>query len=110
MRCITLLAALTVVAGCASQPKPEAVPAKNAATYAPTTLPPATTVEEAIKLGYKIVDQDGKTMYCRETTKLGSHLRKEQTCLTAEELAASRDANQRNFDNMKKYRQPPQGK
>ena len=49
---------------------------------AATEKPEAKTLDEAQKLGYKIVNEDGKTLYCRETMKLGSHLRKDKTCLT----------------------------
>ncbi len=107
MRCALTLAAVILVTGCSAQPTPKAA---AATTYAPTELPPATKVDEALKMGYKIVNEDGKTLYCRETTKLGSHVRKDRVCLTAEELATVRDANQRNFENMKKAAPPPQGK
>lgn len=99
MRSLLILAAAGVLAGCASQNAPEPPPAP---TYAATDVPAATTLAEAQKLGYKIVNEDGKTMYCRETPKLGSHVQKERTCLTEAEMYEARNANQRNFENMKK--------
>jgi hypothetical protein len=99
MRSLLILAAAGVLAGCASQ-SPSASP--PAATYAATDVPEATTLAEAEKLGYKIVNEDGKTMYCRETRKLGSHVQKERTCLTETEMYEARNANQRQFEDMKK--------
>ena len=92
------LIAWVLLAGCAAEaPAPDPAP-----TFVATDQPAATTLEEAQKLGYKVVNEDGRTMYCRETPKLGSHVQKDRTCLTEDELLAARDANQRNFENMKK--------
>ena len=60
------------------------------------------TLAEAQKLGYKIVNEDGHTLYCRETPKLGSHVKKDRICLTEAEMYEARNANQRNCENMKK--------
>jgi hypothetical protein len=100
MRSLLILAVIGVLAGCASQNT--GAPPAPAATYAATDVPAATTLEEAEKLGYKIVNEDGKTLYCRETRKLGSHVQKERTCLTEAEMYEARNANQRNFEDMKK--------
>ena len=99
MRSLLILAAAGVFAGCASQ-SPSASPPPT--TYAATEVPAAATLAEAEKLGYKIVNEDGKTMYCRETRKLGSHVQKERTCLTETEMYEARNANQRQFEDMKK--------
>lgn len=104
MRPIPFLLGLTLVAGCAAQPAPE-----PATVLASTSKPAATTLEEAQKLGYKVVDENGRQLYCREQPKLGSHLLKERVCLTEEELLAAREASQRNFQNMKKAAPLPKG-
>lgn len=107
MRGIATLAIFTLIAGCASEPVAPPAPVPQ---YEATQKPAATTLEEAQKLGYTIVNEDGQKLYCREERKLGSHIQKDRTCLTEQELLASRDFQQRNFDNMKKYRPPPAGK
>ena len=101
---------LFAVAGCAgnpSGPQPEDVVTTK---YAATETPEASTLDEALRLGYKIVDEDGRRLYCKETAKLGSRLQKERTCMTEDEFLVARESSQRNFEHMKKYRQPPQGK
>lgn len=99
MRPLLILAAAGLVAGCATQ---TTAPPAPPTTYAPSEAPEATTLAEAQKLGYKIVNEDGKTMYCRETRKLGSHVQKERTCLTEAEMYEARNSNQRQFEDMKK--------
>jgi hypothetical protein len=71
-------------------------------TYAATDVPEATTLDEATKLGYKLVDDSGRTLYCKEWPKLGSRIQKERVCLTEEEFTAARSQQQRTFDKMKK--------
>ena len=100
MRSLLILAAAGLLIGCASQTA--STPPQPATTYAATDTPEATTLAEAEKLGYKIVNEDGKTMYCRETPKLGSHVKKERTCLTEAEMYEARNSNQRQFEDMKK--------
>lgn len=102
--------ALCAVVGCAGSPSgPQ--PAEVVATkYAATDTPEASTLDEALRLGYKVVDEDGRRLYCKETKKLGSRLQKERTCMTESDFLVARESSQRNFENMKKYRQPPQGK
>ncbi len=66
-------------------------------------------MQEAQKAGYRIVTENGKTVYCREQLKTGSHVRTETICLTAEELEAAREASRRNLDQMQRAIPPPQG-
>ena len=110
MRQILMLAALVVATGCAGQPAAKApVKAEPAVTFVATEKPEATTLDEARKLGYNIVDEGGQTLYCRTNRKLGSRIHTETICLTEQEMLAAREASQRNFDNMKKAIPPPQG-
>lgn len=103
---IPLVVALSwLAAACAAQP--EAPPAAPAAT--PAQPPQVATVQEARKAGYKIVDQDGQKLYCREQLKTGSNLRKETICLTEKELDQAREASQRNLDQMQRNLPPPHG-
>ena len=104
MRNGLLVAMFCLLAACASQPGTPA-PAKAAAA----TTNPVSTVQEARKAGYKIVNTEGKTLYCKEQLKTGSHMRKETICLTEQELLAAREASQRNMEQMQKRMPPPHG-
>lgn len=92
---VIVLAAALAATGCTTQ-----APAPSV-TYAATDAPAATTVEQAQKMGYRLVDDHGRTLYCREWRKLGSHIQKERVCLTEEEFEQSRSLNQRTFEMMK---------
>lgn len=126
MRIIWIGLVLTTSAAWASEPpQSTSAPAPDATTAAPaapvaaaaaapaTATPPASskgmTVQQAQKAGYKIVNENGKTVYCRDQLKTGSRLRKETICLTAEELEAAREASRRNMDQMQRAIAPPQG-
>ena len=117
MRLIWIGLVLTTSAAWASEPpQSTSAPAPAATTAAPVTAaetPPASskgmTVQQAQKAGYKIVSENGKTVYCREQLKTGSRLRKETICLTAEELEAAREASRRNMDQMQRAIPPPHG-
>jgi hypothetical protein len=84
-------------------------PTATAPTAAAKTEKQAMTLEEARSAGYKIVDQNGTTVYCRDQLKTGSHVRKETICLTRQELEAAREASRRNLDQMQRITPPPQG-
>jgi hypothetical protein len=87
MRAILLAGAL-VIAACANQP---------------TSPPPnqdqdAQRVAEALKHGYKVVNTDGETMYCRSDFATASHIQKNTVCLTAHQLDALDQRNQRELN------------
>jgi len=83
------LALALLLAGCASQP-----------TTAPATagsLAPASeedevllAVQEAVEKGYKVVTDDGQTLYCRKDRKTGSRVQSNLTCLTKDQLVTQR--------------------
>lgn len=98
-----------LMAGCASEPiAPPAAPVAAQPAAAATESAP-TTVQAARKAGWKIVNQDGKEMYCREQLMTGSHLRKETICLTPEELELARTAQQRSLDQLQRSPPSPPG-
>jgi hypothetical protein len=110
MRSIPALCLL--LAGCAAAPEmpaPAAVLAQTEAAPSGAADNPVDTVQEARKAGYRIVNEGGKTLYCREQLKTGSHLRKETICLTEEELEIARDTSRRNMEQMQRRTPLPRG-
>jgi hypothetical protein len=47
-------------------------------------------VQEAVEKGYKVVTEQGQTLYCRKDLKTGSRVQSNLTCLTKDQLAAQR--------------------
>ena len=105
MRDSSLLAAIAVavvaLAGCASTPK--------AASEERQVKLDASNIAEAQKAGYKIVDEDGKRMYCRRDKNTGSHVRTTTTCLTEDEWRAAAEASQRGVEAMSRRPNLPKG-
>jgi hypothetical protein len=118
MRLFLLLMA-SGLSACAGQPASPAPPSAS-----PTSIRAATTdvqqnaappadpnlanlIKEAKAKGFKLVDKDGKQLYCREDFKTGSHLQKETTCLDQDELATLHDRTQQSMMNLE-HQQTPQ--
>ena len=98
-----------LVAGCASEPNaPPAAPAASPVAAA-ATEPQPETVQAAWKAGWKLVDQNGNKVYCREQLMTGSHMRKETICLTTAQLETAREASRRNLEQMQRRAPPPAG-
>jgi hypothetical protein len=93
----TLLASALIITGCASQPTSTAPAPDTAAGQTPETATDAglekTRLAEALKHGYRAVNKDGETLYCRSDWATGSHIQKNTVCLTAQQLD---DLHQRN--------------
>ncbi len=106
-----------VVGGCVGQPSSPPPPPTR---YVTATGQPLTSVSEsdidakrladAKRRGYKVVNTDGETLYCRTDFKTGSHVEKQTTCLTAHELDALRDQTRQGMQTLIKPIGPPQGK
>ena len=88
---------LTAIAGCASGPQSKSQPEAAAALGVAAG---ATDEEKADQLdairfamdnGYRIKNQNGQTLYCREDTDTGSRVRTTISCLTPQELKAMHD-------------------
>jgi hypothetical protein len=95
----TILASALVIAGCASQP-PSPAPAPEAAAGQPQEAASDADLEkrrlaEAMKHGYKVVNTDGETLYCRSDWATGSHIQKNTVCLTARQIDELDQHNQR---------------
>jgi hypothetical protein len=59
--------------------------------------------------GYKIINQDGETYFCRREVKTGTHLPGDIVCITEKEAAALREETQRRLEDFSRQVPPPQG-
>lgn len=101
MRVLFALSAVVFIAGCASTPKEPA---------AERRVPiDATNIVPAQKAGYKVVNKDGQTLYCKRSLNTGSHLRYSTSCLTEKEWEDLADASKRSVDAMRRDSIPPHG-
>jgi hypothetical protein len=113
MRGLMLLVTMAVV-GCASKPSapqtpPGAVPvsalAPSATAPASAQAPPADSVEAqrlaaARNLNLKVIDKDGKQLFCRSNLMTGSHIQRDTTCYTADQLDHMQAQMQRDLDRL----------
>jgi hypothetical protein len=84
MRTLIVSAAVLIVAGCASQPQ-EPV---GGSTVAGAAAPPATAVTTATRNpypGYKRKQKDGRVVYCKRLSRLGTNF-VDEYCLSPDEL------------------------
>jgi len=120
-----------IAAGRAIASEPAAPPAATPASAAPAETTPAAaapaapaptshvvpvnklSAEEIVnlkRLGYKLVDSNGQTLYCHSDIKLGSHLQRDNTCLTENEMISMREETQRRLQYIMNHVAPKQGK
>ena len=110
---VILCAAL---AACASnQPTPVAAPlGKTAVASSPAPMVGGKVTPEKIaelqRAGYKIVDRDGRQLFCRIEKKTGSQITRDTVCMTAEEVESLRELTQRRMVDFQLNVPPPQGK
>ena len=98
-------------AGTAQSAAGPAVPAVNANAASAAKAEKSAVDPVALKkAGYKLVNENGQQLYCREDLSTGSHLKKTKTCLTERELAALKDSTRREIEYMRTRTAPPQGK
>jgi PBP1b-binding outer membrane lipoprotein LpoB len=121
MRSIALFAAM-IVAGCASQPSPpeshlNAAPNPTSAQVdqaqpagggglAPTVLQAAKSpadveaqrLAKAKNLNLKVVNKDGQELYCRSNYVTASHIQRDTTCYTADQVARMEERTTRELD------------
>ena len=97
MRMSPFVVVAGLLAGCASQPA------------GPELQNPVPTVQQALVEGYRVVNEGGQTLYCRDQLMTGSHMRKETICLTEEQRDMAREASRRNLEQMQQRLPPPQG-
>ena len=98
-----VLAASVLLVACASQKAAEPAVTQRVKID-------STNVAEAQAAGYKIVNQNGKTLYCSKELQTGSHVRTRTACLTETEWAQARESARATVQDMARRVQAPQGK
>jgi hypothetical protein len=93
MRTLLLLTAI-LGAGCASQPS--GPPA--AASAGPLATTEAQRLQLARNLNLRVVTKDGQQLFCRSNLDTGSHIQRDTTCYTADQLDQLEAAQQRDLD------------
>jgi hypothetical protein len=97
MRAMMLVTAL-LIAGCAGQPSnPQA--AANSGRLATSE---AGRLALARNLNLKVVDKDGQQLFCRSNFMTGSHIERDTTCYTADELDKLEAKQQRDLDQLER--------
>jgi hypothetical protein len=110
IRFVSFAVLAVLAAGCASQSATPGTAAPSAAEVAAQGDPElVAAIREAAKRGYKIVNQDGQTLYCREETKTGSRVHSTVTCLNAQQLRALQQNSQRNVEQLQRTPQALKG-
>jgi hypothetical protein len=97
---LVILTSIVLAAGCASTPK-EAPVEKEVPIDATNIVP-------AQKAGYKVVNKDGETLYCKRNLKTGTRLRQETACLSEKEWRELSDTSQRSVEAMRRTTPPRQ--
>jgi hypothetical protein len=82
MRAIILLTAAIVAAGCAGQPT-NSQPQLGGGEISTTD---AQRLAAARNLNLKLVNKDGQQLYCRSNDQTASHIRRDTSCYTADQL------------------------
>jgi hypothetical protein len=99
----TLVVAIAL-AGCASTPQPKVAPASPLAPLA--AVDGTTRAVTAEFPGYRKVEKNGATMYCRNETSSGSRLNQQTVCMTEQQLRQQGTDNQRTMEKMNKKQRP----
>ena len=99
------------VAGCASQQQPTAAaPDAAAKPAAPEAMTDAQRLAAAQAAGYTIVNDEGKTLYCRKEMQTGSHARYKKSCLTEREWEQMANSARETMRDVARRQPPPQGR
>jgi len=93
MRALTLLMAV-LGAGCASQPSSP----QTASSAGPLATTDAQRLAIARNLNLKVVTKDGQQLFCRSNFVTASHIQRDTTCYTADQLDQMEAQQQRDLD------------
>ncbi len=99
---MSCLLAACLLLGCAA--KPAAPPVTKQVKI------DGSNVAAAQAAGYKIVNENGKTLLCRKEQMTGSHVRFKTSCLTEQEWKEMSESSRASVQDMSRRVPPPQGK
>jgi hypothetical protein len=116
MRALILLMAIAAV-GCATQSsdpqtKPSTAPVPRVSSTAPDKPPDSIEAQRlaaAKNLNMKVIDKDGQQLFCRSNWVTGSHIQRDVTCYTADQLDRMQAQMQRDLDRLTTTPSPSQG-
>jgi hypothetical protein len=93
MRALLLLTAI-LAAGCAGEPASR----HTTSNSAPVATTDAGRLALAKNLNLKLINKDGQQLYCRSDFETGSHIQRDMTCYTADQLDRLQAQTQRDWD------------
>jgi hypothetical protein len=93
---IAMLVTVILAAGCASQP----TSTQSASSSGPPAMTEAQRLAAAKNLNLKVVDKDGQQLYCRSNFVTASHIQRDTTCYTADQIDKLEWQTQRDLDQM----------
>ena len=70
----------------------------------------SSNVVDVQKAGYKLVNKDGKQLYCRIDPITGSRIQTRTTCMTEREMSAQAEATRESMERIQMHTAIPQGK
>jgi hypothetical protein len=116
-----IFAGLLTLSACSGSQPSKDLAAKASPPTSNPNLAPASQASDPQKLtserimqlqheGYKLVNRDGETYYCRTEAKTGSHLARDTVCMTEAEMTTLRDQTKQGLGRVMREQPPPQGK
>lgn len=97
-----LIGIAAIAAGCAGAPSRDVVRLNDDMTS-------VDKVKAAMAAGYKISNENGQTLYCRDELQTGSHARYKTKCLTGPEWEQVGNDSRQAVRDMSQGQQPPKG-
>jgi hypothetical protein len=85
---------IALIAGCASQPANQ----NTASSSGPIATTEAGRLALAKNLNLKLMNKDGQQLYCRSDYETGSHIQRDMTCYTADQLDRLQAQTQRDWN------------
>lgn len=98
MRALVVLT-VTLIGGCATQPTGPPM-ASSPAAAVPTADIEAQRSAQARNLNLKVVNKDGQQLFCRSNYMTASHIQRDTTCYTADQLDKMEAQQQRELDQL----------
>jgi hypothetical protein len=99
MRALILIA-VTLIGGGATQAANRPTPPLSPSATAPPADNEAQRLAQARNLNFKVVNKDGQQLFCRSNYVTASHIQRDTTCYTADQLDKMEAQLQRELDQL----------